>query len=126
MMTLLKQPYSVSASAILPRSFEEAGISALFRTSLDQSRQLAQALESQYPDLAPYLLTNAHVRKVILHINVRELYHFARLRCDGHAQWEVRDLADQMLEIARREWPNLTAMAVGADRFAERYREMFG
>ena len=35
-------------------------------------------------------------------IDLHNLFHFLRLRCDGHAQKEIRDYASIMLDITRR------------------------
>lgn len=125
MMTILPQPYSIEPDAVMPPSFIHTGLTALFEKRLAASCRLAAELASKFGGLGAYLLTNANVRRVLIHVNARELYHVARLRCDVHAQWEIRMLADQMLRIARREWPNLMALAVGAHEFEETYRKRF-
>jgi thymidylate synthase (FAD) len=33
--------------------------------------------------------------------NLRMLFHFLALRCDSHAQWEIRQYADRMLDMVR-------------------------
>jgi thymidylate synthase ThyX len=46
-------------------------------------------------------------------MNARELYHFARLRCDSHAQWDIRDIAGRMIALARAKAPLTFLMACG-------------
>mgnify|MGYP000891318909 FL=1 len=41
-------------------------------------------------------------------LNARSLVHFLKLRTDEHAQWEIRQYANAMLEILREKMP-LTA-----------------
>lgn len=41
-------------------------------------------------------------------IDLHNLFHFLRLRCDGHAQKEIRDYATAMLDITRRVAPLAT------------------
>jgi len=125
MMTILPQPYSIESDAVVPPSFVQAGLAGFFEKRLATSRTLAGELEKGHSGLEAYLLTNANVRRVMIHANARELYHVARLRCDIHAQWEIRMLAEQMLGFARREWPNLMALAVGAHEFEKMYRRRF-
>ena len=50
---------------------------------------------------ARYLLPNAAESKIVITMNVRELLHFFSLRCCNRAQWEIRDMAHRMLELAR-------------------------
>ncbi|MEG0070831.1 MAG: FAD-dependent thymidylate synthase [Raoultibacter sp.] len=54
---------------------------------------------------ARYLLPNAAETKIVITMNVRELLHFFELRCCNRAQWEIRDMAHRMLELARPTAP---------------------
>ena len=54
---------------------------------------------------ARYLLPNAAETKIVITMNVRELLHFFSLRCCNRAQWEIRDMAHRMLELARPTAP---------------------
>ena len=47
---------------------------------------------------ARFVLPNACETKMIVTMNARELMHFFSLRCCNRAQWEIRDIAWQMLE----------------------------
>lgn len=60
---------------------------------------------------ARYLLPNAAETKIVVTMNVRELLHFFELRCCNRAQWEIRDLAHKMLELARPTAPFVFADA---------------
>ncbi len=42
-------------------------------------------------------------------IDLHNLFHFLRLRCDGHAQKEIRDYAETILDITRNVAPLATA-----------------
>ncbi len=52
------------------------------------------------PEDARYLLPNAMETKIVVTMNIRELLHFFELRCCKRAQWEIRELALAMLELA--------------------------
>ena len=54
---------------------------------------------------ARYLLPNACASKIVVTMNVRELLHFFSLRCCNRAQWEIRELALQMLELVKPTAP---------------------
>ena len=41
------------------------------------------------------------------HINARSLKNFFRIRCCNRAQWEIRDVADQMLALVSKAAPEL-------------------
>lgn len=46
---------------------------------------------------ARFVLPNATATLIIVTMNFRTLRHFFRVRCDKAAQWEIRDLALEML-----------------------------
>lgn len=54
---------------------------------------------------ARYVLPNACETKIIATMNARELLHFFHHRCCERAQWEIRELATQMLRLVRHEAP---------------------
>ena len=126
MMTLLSQEYAIEDGAIIPPSITDAGLDNLFRDEVQQSLKLARDIRKKNPLLTPYLLTNAQRRRVVMQVNARELYHFARLRSDSHAQWEIRMLSDMMIAEASKLWPNAMMLACGKDRFKDNYRRIFG
>ena len=56
---------------------------------------------------ARYLLPQAITTDLIMTMNARELGHFFSLRCCNRAQDEIRLLADEMLKILVKEFPEL-------------------
>ena len=56
---------------------------------------------------ARYVTPQAVPTTLILTMNARELRHFFSLRCCNRAQWEIRELADEMLRLCRKEAPTL-------------------
>ena len=56
---------------------------------------------------ARYITPQAMPTSLIMTMNARELRHFFRLRCCNRAQWEIRQLADEMLRICKGVAPVL-------------------
>ena len=56
---------------------------------------------------ARYVLPNSCETKIMVTMNARSLIHFFNLRCCNRAQWEIRNLADEMLIEAKKVAPNL-------------------
>ena len=54
---------------------------------------------------ARYVTPQAVPTKLIMTMNARELLHFFSLRTCNRAQWEIRELADEMLKICMRVSP---------------------
>jgi thymidylate synthase (FAD) len=60
---------------------------------------------------ARFVLPNAAETKLIVTMNARELMHFFYLRCCDRAQWEIREIAWQMLKECIRVAPNIFVKA---------------
>jgi thymidylate synthase (FAD) len=58
---------------------------------------------------ARYLLPNAAETKIVVTMNARELLHFFRVRCCNRAQWEIREMAERMLALAKKAAPTIFA-----------------
>ncbi len=54
---------------------------------------------------ARYVLPNAAETKIMVTMNARGLFHFFSERLCNRAQWEIREIADEMLELAREAAP---------------------
>ncbi len=54
---------------------------------------------------ARYVFPNACETKIMFTMNARSLYNFFRLRCCNRAQWEIRNLAEEMLKQVRKAAP---------------------
>ena len=59
------------------------------------------------PEDARYVTPQAVPTTLILTMNARELRHFFALRCCNRAQWEIRQMADQMLAMCNDVAPEL-------------------
>ncbi len=58
---------------------------------------------------ARYLLPNAACTKIIVTMNARELLHFFTLRGCERAQWEIREMATEMIVLAKTVAPVIFA-----------------
>lgn len=54
---------------------------------------------------ARFVLPNACETHITFTMNARELLHFFSLRCCTRAQWEIRELAVQMLKLCKAAAP---------------------
>lgn len=69
---------------------------------------------------ARFILPQASETKIVVTMNCRELIHFFGHRCCTRAQWEIRALANKMLEICRDKLPEVFS-GVGAKCEALKY-----
>ncbi len=56
---------------------------------------------------ARFVLPNACDTKMICTLNARSLFNFFSHRCCNRAQWEIRDVANEMLRLVREVAPHL-------------------
>lgn len=98
---------------IIQRTNEGDRILELMKASADMYYELEKIKEG----LGIYAMTNAHVVNVIMKCNLRELYHFVRLRSDKHAQWEIQQVSDQIAELVKEKLPNAGKYLMGKDKF---------
>jgi flavin-dependent thymidylate synthase len=117
MATLLCRDYQPELGVTIPRSVCETGMDADFLTMIRQAEDMYDAVKTRVPQGASYCLTNAHRRGMTIKVNARELYHIARLRLDRHAQWDIRDIAGEMISLAREVMPFTLMLAAGKDDF---------
>ncbi|MBN1885582.1 MAG: FAD-dependent thymidylate synthase [Candidatus Krumholzibacteriota bacterium] len=126
MATILPQPYDATLGISIPRSIREARGVGEIRKAAARAVRLAGSIARRSPDAAPYAFLNAHRRRVAIGVNLRELYHFSRLRSDRHAQWEIREISDLMCRLASRRLPAGSMLLGGKDVFDERRASLPG
>ncbi|MBP1744670.1 MAG: FAD-dependent thymidylate synthase [Firmicutes bacterium] len=63
------------------------------------------AAEKKAIEDARYVFPNACETKIIVTMNVRSLLNFFHHRCCNRAQWEIRELAFQMLKLVKQVSP---------------------
>jgi flavin-dependent thymidylate synthase len=119
MMTILPRPYQTWYSVVIPKSVQETKMTKKFKEIIKKTNDFYNKYET------PYCLTNSHTRFVQVKVNLREMYHFCRMRMDNHAQWEIRELANEMHKLASKVCPNGMSLCCGKDQFKETYEKIF-
>jgi hypothetical protein len=123
--TLLPQPYDPKLGLSIPGTFVRAKRVALLRDAARQAERFYRSHAAKLGRAAEYVLLNAHRRRVLFCINLRELYHFSRLRSDASAQWEVRVISEEMCRLAARTVPSGALLLGGKDSFDGKKRALF-
>jgi thymidylate synthase ThyX len=126
MSTQSAQAYNPRLGLTVPPAIEKAGLAQTLLAFGAKAESLYDEIGGRSTEVASYALTNAHRRRVFFSANLRELYHVVRLRDDGHAQWDIRNLAHKMRVLAEKTMPLGSLLLCGKDSYAERYEEIFG
>ncbi len=103
---------------VIPPSITALGEEAEFIRQMEQmhawycqwQEKLGGAGEAANQD-ARFVLPNAAATRLLVTMNARELLHFFELRCCNRAQWEIREMAWQMLACCKQAAPALFAHA---------------
>ncbi|AMK14439.1 flavin-dependent thymidylate synthase ThyX [methanogenic archaeon mixed culture ISO4-G1] len=97
-----------SATYVTPHTIEgNADAEKLYDSVMDDIWDAYKKLEEMGipAEDARYLLPNGCTTNITVTMNARELLHFFSLRCCNRAQWEIREMADQMLAICKEVSP---------------------
>ncbi len=125
--TILVKDYDPSRWYTPPLYVEDPETAREYVDLMRRSQDLYERIKEKIgKEAAAYVLTNAHIRKVIFKSNLREIYHFVRLRSDMHAQDEIRNISDKIVTVLRKHFPVVTAMLCGKDSFEEGKERIFG
>lgn len=101
---------------IIPESIE-----ALGNNAIEKYKNQMETIEEWYKEWqqllgnrgeksnedARFVLPNACETRIIITMNTRELLHFFSLRMCNRAQWEIREMAEQMFELCLKTAPSL-------------------
>ena len=78
----------------------------MIKNGMDE-KSAERAAEKKAIEDARFVLPNACDTKMIVTMNTRSLHNFFRHRCCNRAQWEIREVATEMLRLCREVAPNL-------------------
>ena len=124
--TQLVGDYNPELGVVVPESIEAIGRKGDFLDLVGgKTGEFYRKIQENHPEnprLGEYGLTNAHQRQVLVGMNMRELYHFSRLREDAHAQWDIRETAKAM-SIGAKELAPATTMLLGGKHEFDKIKE---
>jgi len=126
MSTITSQAYDPSLGVTIPESIKEIGMESEFNKIIEKTNRAYEQINQEVPLAAPYLLTNAHRKRVLIRVNARELYHVSRLREDTHAQWDIQNISRAMAREAKKVMPLTFALIGGKDKYNQIYQKLYG
>lgn len=92
-----------------PAIYTNVNLQLAYSKFLMESKEMYEALVANgiSKEDARYVLPNATTSNIVVTMNVRELLHFFSVRCCTRAQWEIRELAWEMLALCKEVSPTL-------------------
>lgn len=100
-------------SVIIPQSIKDKRFAGSVTLMMNKVTDLYDAMiqEGIPEEDARFLVPQGVTCKLVMSANARELRHFFSLRCCNRAQWEIRELANEMLRQCKEVAPVLFADA---------------
>ena len=87
------------------KSYDE--LSEMLKNKYIEEGLAEKVAEKKAIEDARYVFPNACESKVVFTMNARTLYNFFNHRCCERAQWEIREMADEMLKLVKKVAPVL-------------------
>lgn len=97
--------YDKLADMLSKKHFED-----MIADGIDEKKAKQASVKKAIED-ARYVLPNACETKIIMTINARSLINFFHHRCCERAQWEIRELAVEMLKLVKKAAPTIFNVA---------------
>lgn len=109
---IYKDP-TVSNGITVPRNVEEAGSTELLFEATKKCENLYEEIMNEnLPQVASYIVTNAHNRRVLGKFDLWELYHLINLRMSEGAQWDIKNITGILADEVSKYHPNLVRPAL--------------
>ena len=100
-MNKCQEDYDKLVEILFAKHYQE-----LLDKGVSEKKAKSQAEKMSIED-ARYVFPNACETKMVFTMNVRSLYNFLNHRCCERAQWEIRELAIEMLRQLKQVAPIL-------------------
>lgn len=110
MMTQTPQQLSTRLGYAIPSLITQSGELSAYTTAMEEANETFEQLANFDPQVAAYVVPNGYNRRVLLHLNLRSLVHFIRLRSAPNAHFSVRRVAQRMAEEVTSHYPELSSL----------------
>jgi thymidylate synthase (FAD) len=94
---------------VIPRTLEEGGLREEFKEKMRIIASWYEELSNKGVEKedARFILPQATKTNIVVTMNARELLHFFNLRLCARTQWELREVAIEMLKLVRKVAPTI-------------------
>ena len=109
MQSYIAQPLTVDLGYICPPLIQESGFERMFQDAMDVSASVFDRIQdSKVNDrVAEYVVTHAHRRRILSKMNLRECYHFFKMRTQPQAHFTIQEAATQAMQLVENVHPLL-------------------
>ncbi len=107
MMTQTVQQLTADLGFALPKVITDCGCEEEYLQAMRRAGELSAKMVDWNPDVASYILPNGYNRRVLFTMNLREAFHFCRLRAAKNAHFSIRRVAYHVAETINQIYPLL-------------------
>ncbi|MGD8553565.1 MAG: FAD-dependent thymidylate synthase [Anaerolineales bacterium] len=107
MMTQTPQRLRADLGYAVPRKITQAGFEERYRGVMEKAAEAYRQLADWNPHVAAYVVPNGFNRRVLMTLNLREVFHFCELRAEKNAHFSIRRIAMRMAEMVQSVHPLL-------------------
>ncbi|MBA4293820.1 hypothetical protein C0431_12730 [bacterium] len=101
----IASPPSTKLGVVTPPAVIEAGLTELYQSAQLLSNVFTAMLEQEAPELISYAVLNMNIRIVNAQFDLSQLFHLVNLRTSSEAQWEIREVFNQLFRHLETEHP---------------------
>lgn len=105
MCTQTNQVFSISHGFDVPGEVKEAGMENDFVLCMNTAKEVYDAISKELPDEAAYIIPMAYKKRLLMTMNLRELFHFIKLRSTKHGHESYRKIAWDMYDSIAKVHP---------------------
>ena len=115
MCTQTNQDFTVEHGYSIPKEINEAGFIEDFMTCMEKAKKAYLEIAGEFPKEAQYIIPLAYSKRLLITMNLRELFHFIRLRSGKMGHISYRKIAWEMHDAVKEKFP-LLAKYIPCDR----------
>ena len=107
MQTYIPQPLTVANGYLTPPLLRAASLEEDFVEAMERVDVAFSQVAELSPAVAQYLVTHAHLRRVLSRMNLRQCYHLFKLRTQPTAHFSIREPIGEALRLVVETHPQL-------------------
>lgn len=106
--TQTNQLFTTNLGYDIPPDIKNSGMEEKYRPAMDKAKELYEKVALKYPLQAQYLLPLGYKKRFLLTMNLREIYHFVKIRTTPMAHESYRLIAYKIYKIIKEKYPLLS------------------
>ena len=97
---------------VIPKEIKDTSLESRYKEQMHRIAIFYESLlkEGIRAEDARFVLPESTKTNLTMTMNVRSLFHFLKQRRDSHAQWEIHDLADNIIKVIQNynnQWADI-------------------